>query len=699
MWAPNGAALLLAELPAPDLGYNGDPDRVGDREAGDAFAVDGRMWLLPLGVLPDAGLGELALEAVADRATHNAVAFDRVWSRVNELYFPNGDNAQWNALGTEYRDRAVRAASETELELVVDEMLRRRPHVRGEVTGRAAVSSAHPLATEAGLDMLRRGGNVVDAAVAVSFAIGVVEPDASGIGGYGEMVLYLEGMVEPVVIEFLTRVPGQGSLDNAALLSDGNLPSDGPVLANVPGTVAGMWRAWSEFGSGNLAWSALLEPAIALAEHGFPGSDGFATTLSLERERYLQYDSNKELFFPGGDPLTTGDSLRNRDLAWTLRAIAEGGADALYRGEIARLLVEDLRGKGNAITLRDMDRYYAARRDAVRGEYHGHTIYSAAPASGGGASLVAKLTLLDNFKGARPYAADANTAHAMIEAWKLAPSMRIADPGLWPVDLGPATDRDAAQARWRRCFDPARSLRQGDLIELRDGEPACMAEQMGRSWGETLPDCVPGEEACRANGTTAFAVADAAGNIVSVTQTLGTWGGNFYVSPGLGFIYNDKLRSYSTNPDSYGARLPYARHGTSIAPTLVFRGTGADQQPLFAVGAAGNAWLTSALYQMVVAMIDGGVGPQAALEAPRFLIGRRRSEESRAITVQIEDAFAPSVLRELERMGHNLQRISLRGELRMGYGAAVLIEDGRVRAGGDPRRSGTAGAVGRAVRR
>jgi gamma-glutamyltranspeptidase len=181
---------------------------------------------------------------------------------------------------------------------------------------------------------------------------------------------------------------------------------------------------------------------------------------------------------------------------------------------------------------------------------------------------------------------------------------------------------------------------------------------------------------------------------VAVTQTLGTWGGNFYVTPGLGFLYNDKLRSYRTDPNAFGARLPYARHGTSIAPTIVFEGTGENQHPKFAVAAAGNAWITSAVYQMVVAMIDQRLGPQDALELPRFLVGSGRGTGNEgAVLVQMEDGFAPGVMSALKRLGHEIQLISLRGELRMGYGAAVLIDGDKVRAGGDPRRSGGASAV------
>ena len=139
----------------------------------------------------------------------------------------------------------------------------------------------------------------------------------------------------------------------------------------------------------------------------------------------------------------------------------------------------------------------------------------------------------------------------------------------------------------------------------------------GRSACGNVADHAREVEACHSSGTTAFTVADADGNVVAVTQTLGTWGGNFYVAPGLGFIYNDKLTSYGTDPSQYGARLPYARHGSTLAPTIVFQGTGSARRPVLAVGAAGNAWITSAVYETLVGVLDFGLSPQQALELPR----------------------------------------------------------------------------------
>src|SRR5437764_13478823 len=182
------------------------------------------------------------------------------------------------------------------------EMLREHPPYREPATGRAAVSSAHPVAPAAGVEMLAKGGNVVDAAVAVSFALGVVEPDASGPGGYGQMLIYQKGMARPHLLEFMARVPEDAGLGNTSLLVNGRYPSDGPVLTMVPGTVAAMYQAWKQHGSGKLAWADLLAPAIRAARDGYVVSEGLATTLATEREGFLKYEASRVLFFRDGEP-------------------------------------------------------------------------------------------------------------------------------------------------------------------------------------------------------------------------------------------------------------------------------------------------------------------------------------------------------------------------------------------------------------
>jgi gamma-glutamyltranspeptidase/glutathione hydrolase len=696
-WLPDASRITLVELPDDDVPYNGDPDRLGDRAAHDVLAELGGLWSVDAPTPPDAGFTAATgaqrapFTNESERVRHNTAALDELATRTARLYYgePMMEAARrrWEALVANHRARVLAANDDDALRSELHSLLRERPPYRASATGRAAISSAHPVATAAGLEILRKGGNVIDAAAAVSFALGVVEPDASGPGGYGEMLVYRTTMESPRLIEFMSRVPEEAGLENASLLQNGRLPDDGPVLANVPGTVAAMYLAVKKYGSGKVAWADIVAPAIRAAREGYVVSEGLATTLATEREHFLKYDGARALFFRDGQPLHAGDTLRNPDLAWTLEQIAKGGADAFYRGEVARRIVADLRGKGNAMQLTDLARYFAAERDPVEGSYRGYTLYSSAPPVAGGAQLAATLNLLEQFKDPKPYTEDAATLHAMLSAWLLAPSSRnrIADPGLWPVTLEPFTSKDTARARWR-CFDashaPSPELLRGDSLSCATPSPRTVDGTDGDGDSTRYH---------HATGTTAFMVADAEGNVVAVTQTLGTWGGNFYVTPGLGFIYNDKLASYGTDPSAYGARLPFARHGSTIAPTIVFRGEpGRRPRPTAAVGAAGNAWITSAVYQTLTGIIDQHLGPQAALELPRFLPSGRGSD---GLAVELEDGFAPDVMRRLVSLGYRPHLVSLLGELREGYGAALTIGNGTVTAGADPRRAGTAGAI------
>jgi gamma-glutamyltranspeptidase len=704
-WAPDGRSIVVAERDDDEPGYNGDPERVGDRMASESFAPTEPLRSVRAPVAPDESPATVTVGATLDRAARNAAAFDRAWSRMDEVYYaaPGAEQrrALWRAARETWRPRALAAANDAALEGVLHGMLSARPPLRPDASGRAAVSSAHPVATEAGLEVLRKGGNVVDAAVAVSFALGVVEPDASGVGGYGEMLIHLAGMERPVLIEFMSRVPEEATLWNASLMENGRYPPDGPLLAMIPGTVAGMHEAWTRFGSKRVPWADLIAPAIRAARDGYIVSDGLATTLRRERATFLKYAGSKALFFRDTIPLTAGDTIRNPDLAWTLEQVARGGANGFYRGEVAERLVADLRGKGSPIRMTDLSRYFAAEREPVSTTYRGTTVYSAAPPVSGGATLSAQLNLLENFAQPRPYTDDAATLHAMINAWQLVPSGRgrTGDPSLWPVNTEPFTNKDTARTRWQ-CYSPDRILPPGAANNVAACGPNARST-------DTRPDDPPPPESecygevhaagsvCRASGTTAFAVADADGNAVAVTQTLGTWGGNFYVSPGLGFIYNDKLTSYGTDPNGYGARIPFARHGSTLAPTIVYRGTGDEKRPVLALGAAGNQWITSSVYQTLVGVIDFGYGPQQALEQPRFIPsgGRGGGAGPGRLAVTVEDGFSPDVMSRLRTMGYDFNRISLRGELRMGYGAAVVIGNGSATAGADPRRSGTAGAI------
>jgi gamma-glutamyltranspeptidase/glutathione hydrolase len=283
-----------------------------------------------------------------------------------------------------------------------------------------------------------------------------------------------------------------------------------------------------------------------------------------------------------------------------------------------------------------------------------------------GAALIETLQILDNYP-ARPgaaYAREADFLHYAIEAWRVRDQApRIADPALWDVDLGQHLDAGHAATLFKR-IDARKIFR--DRSSAPDGGPA---ERIGR-------------------GTTAFAVADAEGNMIAVTQTLSTWGGTFYVSEGLGFLYNNHLRFGGAAP---GRFLPLARSSTTNVPTLVFTGAAGGAgpgSPKLAVAAAGNAWIPASVYDIILNVIDGGMDAQRAIEAPRFLVSRDPGDPAGS-RLQIEDRFPRAVVQDLSARGHRFQKIGRKGEVRYGYAAATVVDVARreVQGGADPRRS------------
>jgi gamma-glutamyltranspeptidase/glutathione hydrolase len=366
----------------------------------------------------------------------------------------------------------------------------------------------------------------------------------------------------------------------------------------------------------------------------------------------------------------------NKDYATTLRAIATEGASAFYRGSVARRIADDMARNGGLITLDDLAQYRAIERKAVSGQYRDYRVFSASPPVSTGATLIETLQILQNYP-ARPgvaYARDADFLHYAIESWKVRDAgPRIADPALWDVNLGPHLDPAHAASLFAR-IDRSKASRPS----APGNEGA--SERIGR-------------------GTTAFAVADAAGNMIAVTQTLSTWGGTFYVSSGLGFLYNNHLR-FSAGSAS-GRFLPLARSSSTSVPTLLFRaaadGSGPGV-PTLAVAAAGNNWIPASVYNIILNVVDGGMPAQQAIEAPRFLIGRDPSETG-ATRVQIEDRIPRAVLQDLIGRGHRFQKIGRKGEVRYGYAAAVVVDAERreVQGGAEPRRSHAAAGVGPAA--
>jgi gamma-glutamyltranspeptidase len=311
-----------------------------------------------------------------------------------------------------------------------------------------------------------------------------------------------------------------------------------------------------------------------------------------------------------------------------------------------------------------------------------------------GLQIVETLQILDNYKpkSGATYATDADYFHYAIEAWRVRDSgAQISDPERWPINLG-------------NHLQPAHALERFKLIDPRK---VYVAPQGGRGRGAgpgaaplaaghvDLDDAVADGTAGAGiqTGTTSFAAADPEGNMIAVTQTLSTWGGNFYVSKGLGFLYNDHFRG-GRGGTGYGSMLPLMRSSSTSAPTLVFAPARADAAgtgipgftPRLAVGAAGNAWIPASVYDIILNIVDGGMGAQRAIEAPRFLIGNAPGGGSR---VQIEDRIPRTILRDLEARGHTFAKVGRKGEVKYGYAAVALVNaaKGTAEGGAEPRRS------------
>jgi gamma-glutamyltranspeptidase len=687
-WSPDGSTLLVTGLPDPQPVYNGNPQR-SELEAPPMFALNAayQMWRVAAPApVHDRG-GDIAMDLPLAPAQLTAT-FDRVWETLRALYYSNGASlASWTRARDSYRPRAAAAKSEDTFEAIVDEMVAEQPLIKPVVSSKGGmVVSGNPLASEAGRLAFEKGGNVVDAMIAVSFALGVVEPEASGVGGDGSAVLYLKGMKRPTVIEYKDMTPIRATPDNPAIVQDGRIVADGPAAANIPGVVAGLDHLYRNYGSGKVKWEELVAPAIALADDGFILDESLPTSIA-EGRRYLEkWPEAAKIYLPGGKVPRPGDRFFNKDYATTLRAIQKGGAEAFYRGEIARTIAADMEENGGILGYADLAQYRAIEREPVAGHYRGHTLYAGGPPLSTGIQLFESLQVLEQYApkpGAR-LVTDADYFHYLIEAWKVRdPLRRVADPERWPTAFAEHLTPEHAKMLFAK-IDPVKASRY-----------------------ERTPPDEPGSDTPAAptvtprisTGTTSFAVADADGNMIAVTQTLSTWGGTFYVSKGLGFLYNNHLRSNRLTPGAYGSLLPLMRSSTASVPTLVFeRKANGDEVPKLAVGCAGNAWIPVSVYNIITGVIDGGLGAQRAIEAARFLPGRDAADPlETGERVEIEDRFPRALLDTLSSRGHLFQKIGRKGEVRYGYAAAITVDvaNGSVEGGAEPRRSHAAVAAER----
>jgi gamma-glutamyltranspeptidase/glutathione hydrolase len=539
------------------------------------------------------------------------------------------------------------------------------------------VASAHELASLAGAEILAAGGNAVDAAVATAFAITVVEPNASSLGGEGYMVLSLADGRD-LAIDFRSWAPG-----HVTLATDASAMT-GPESTCIPGLVAGLTLALEEFGTKPL--NEVMAPAIRLARDGFP-LDAVLFDRLTELYGYTDYGTDPligPIYFPDGLVPEIGSTVVNEDLAQAMELIAEEGADAFYRGELAGAIVEAM---GGWFTSADLQRYQAVVRDAIVSEYRGHTVIGTPP-NVAGIVVAEALNILDNFDLSETGGWDDPKAiHLMAEALLLASADRdpyVGDPDFYDVPLAGLASEDYAAER-AALIDPGAAMVPTRATPAGNPYPF-MALPVGVGDGAQSPSTTHIGVA-ESPSTTHISVLDKAGNAVGITQTVSSFWGSQDMIPGYGFFMNNEFHNFNSynpdRPDDVNVVGPYKRPRTVVAPTIVRDPEG---EVFLVLGTPGAGRIPSTTVETLVNVIDFGMSLENAIRAPKFTSRITYAE------LLLEGGYPDETIAALEALGHTVDKTH--GALDYFFGGinAIIVEDGMMTGVGSFRRAG--GAAG-----
>lgn len=567
------------------------------------------------------------------------------------------------------------------------------PGVRGGV-----VTATEAPAAQAGAAILRQGGNAIDAAVAVLFALNVVEPQSSGIGGGGFMMVHLaQGPSRTFVIDSRETAPAAATADMFQGQNFG-LASTSGIGVGVPGTVRGAALALARWGTMSLA--QVMQPAIDLAENGFRVSSRLADSIASSRLSNEignpAYDEARSVFRPGGVALVEGDLLVQPALAATLRLIADQGPDAFYTGPLAQAIVDtqlNFRGANaqlaGRMTVADLASYQAMVRDPVFGTYRGYLIAGMPPPSSGGLTLIQALKMMERFPmgdASQGFGLGATrTMNVMIEAMRLA----FADRAVWHGDA------DFVHVPVRGLLSDAYVGLRSALIDPDARQPLVEADDPRPfEFAQNRP---PRMQLARLNApdlegvdTTHFSVSDADGNLVSFTTTIESAWGTGLMVPGYGFLLNNELTDFNftpaANPDpasfNPGANdvAPFKRPRSSMSPTIILRN---HQQALVALGSPGGSTIINTVLNLAVNLIDHGQPIQEAIDGPRV------SQTSANGNPSFEYGYPEASIQGLREVGHNPGPT-----FNLGSVQAVVMGNGRYQYGAaDKRRIGAVVSV------
>jgi gamma-glutamyltranspeptidase/glutathione hydrolase len=532
----------------------------------------------------------------------------------------------------------------------------------------AMVASDAPLAGAAGIEILRQGGNAVDAAVAVGFALAVVYPEAGNIGGGGYMVIHLADG-RSAALDYREVAP-LAATRNMYLDAEGNLTDKsivGPLASGVPGAVAGLTSALAKYGTMSL--KAVMAPAIRYAEDGFIVDSAFTRSLT-NNSKLLEEFAGKDVFFPNGEPAAPGTRVRQPALARTLRRIADHGAAGFYRGETAQAIADEMRRDGGLITTEDLARYQALWREPVRSSYRGYTLLTMPPSSSGGVTITETLNILEGYDSLPPFGS-AQYVHELGAAYQRAfvdRNSQLADPAFYPVPITRLTDKQYA-SRLRTTIQPMHATPTTDVERAMDG---MRGDEPSRSRHEGVE-------------TTHYSVVDAAGNAVATTTTLNAlYGSGVYVSA-AGFFLNDEMDDFAAQPgkpNMFGlvqgeanAIQPGKRMLSAMSPTIVLD---KDGSLLLVVGSRGGPRIITSTSQVILNVLDHHMILSDAMSAPRI------HHQSLPDTLRIErNGVDAAVLDTLRSMGYAISWTS-----GIGLVNAIMKVRGGYEGMSDPRSSG-----------
>ena len=530
------------------------------------------------------------------------------------------------------------------------------------------VTARRDIAADVGAQVLADGGNAVDAAVAVGFSLAVTLPRAGNIGGGGFMLVYDSKSGETTVVDYREMAPRAAHRDmflDADGDADPELSRRSHRAAGVPGTVAGLYLAHQKFG--RLPWNRLVQPAVDLARGGIAITHFQQIELTRRRDRMCQDEATCGYFYkPGGVPYSMGELWVQSDLADSLQLIADQGADAFYRGEIAEKIVAEMEAGGGLIDKESLAAYKPVLRKPMRGEYRGYEIVTMPPPSSGGLHIIQMLNILEHFPIASLGWGGADGIHLLAEVMRLAyadRSKHLADPDFYPVPVEWLTSEEYG-------------------VEL----AASIDMTQARPSSDVAPGVAPAYESPE---TTHFSIIDRDGNVVSNTYTLNlSYGSKISVS-GAGFLLNNEMDDFVSKPgvpNAYGLLGDAAnsveaskRPLSSMSPTIVF----ANGEPWFAVGGMGGSRIISGVLQTIVNVIDHGMNIADASGQPRM------HHQWYPDVLLLEPGFSPDTTRLLKERGHDV-RLNRTGTVQI-----AAYKDGTFRGAADPRmpNSGAAAPV------